>query len=108
MDGPEEAQAKEGIVSVTKKTTVDWAALDPSERLIAEQAVLAAREVRRAMEGAPHGRGLEVTENAVVAAGRRQMALVMEEMLRAKAAAEEKGGTRVPAASGRATGRTPG
>lgn len=101
-------EAKEGIVSAKTKTTVDLTALDPSERLIAEQSVLAAREVRRAMEGAPHGRGLEVTELAVVAAGRRQMTLVMEEMLKNKAGAEKKGGARVPAVSGRGTGPTVG
>lgn len=81
---------------------------DPVERLIAEQAVLAAREVRKAMDAAPHGRGLEFTERAVLAAGRRQMALMMQEMLRARAGAEQKGGARAAAAGGRAIAPTAG
>lgn len=74
--------------------------LDPVERLVAERAVLAAREVRLAMDAAPHGRGLEFTERAVVTVGRRQMALMLEEVLRAKAAAEQKGGAPAAAVGG--------
>ena len=86
--------------------TVDLTALDPTERLIAEHAVLAAREVRRAMDEAPHGHGLAVTENAVVEAGRRHMTLVMQEMLKIKAGTEKKTDAPVRAASGRAIGPT--
>ena len=93
---------------MSRVTKVDLGTLDPVERLIAEQAVLSARVVRQAMQGAPHGRGLEVTENAVVDQGRRQMQLVMEEMLKAQATAEKKGGAPVAAGDGRDTGPTRG
>jgi len=87
---------------------MDLTTLDPVERVLAEHAVLAAREVRKAMDAAPHGRGLEYTERAVLTQGRRQMTLLMEEMLRAKAASEQKGGARVRAGSGRGTAPRPG
>ena len=47
---------------------MDLTTLDPVERLMAEQAVLASRDVRKAMNAAPHGRGLEFTERAVLTA----------------------------------------
>ena len=74
---------------------------DPTERLIAEQAVLSYRESKRAMEAAPHGRGLEVTEGAVVEQGRKQTRLVMEELLRAHAEAQKGGEASCPASAGR-------
>ena len=79
---------------------MEWQGLDTAERLIAEQAVLAYREVMKAVAGAPHGRGLEMTERAVLTQGRRQMALMMEEGLKAAAGASP-GGSSVPAADGR-------
>lgn len=86
---------------------MDWERWDPAERLAAEQAVLAHREVMKAVRGAPHGRGLEVTEGVVLAQGRRQMALMMEGALRAAAGAEKKGSA-VPADAARRTGPTRG
>lgn len=74
--------------------------LDGRERLIAEQAVLGFREVRRAVAGAEHGRGLEITEQATLAAGRRQMVLVMEEALKDRSDAEQKGGASAARAGG--------
>jgi len=71
--------------------------MDPAERLIAEHAVLAHREVMKAVNAAPHGRGLEMTELAVLGQGRKQMMLMMEEALKAKAGAQ-KGGSRANAA----------
>lgn len=84
---------------------MEWHALDPAERLIAEQAVLMHREVMKAVRAAPRGRGLELTEQAVLTQGRQQMALMMSEGLKAAAGAE-KGGSSVPAADGRRTATT--
>lgn len=92
--------------SSAKEGSMEWQALNPAERLIAEQAVLSHREVMKAVRSAPHGRGLELTEQAVLAQGRKQMVLVMEEALRAAAGAE-KGGSSVPAADVRRTATTP-
>ena len=79
--------------------------LSAAERLVAEQAVLSFRESIKAMEAAPHGRGLEVTERAVQEQGRRTTLLMMEQALLA-AAEGEKGGSAVP--RGARAGRTPG
>jgi len=78
---------------------MDLTKLSDRERLVAEQAVLALRESMKAMEGAPHGQGLAVTERAVQEQGRRTTLLIMEEAL--KAAAEgEKGGSAVRRGAG--------
>ena len=84
---------------------MDWQALDVAERLVAEQAVLAHREVMKAVRAAPVGRGLELTERAVLTQGRRQMAVMMEEALKAAAGAE-KGGLRASAADWQRTATT--
>jgi len=68
--------------------------LEARERLIAEQAVLAFRESVKAMEAAPHGHGLAVTERAVQEQGRKTTLLMMEQALLA-AAEGEKGGSAV-------------
>lgn len=96
-DGPQRTPAKDG--------DMEWQELDTAERLVAEQAVLAYREVRKAVRGAPMGRGLELTERAVLAQGRRQMAVVMEEALK-EAAGAEKGGSAASAAGVRRTATT--
>lgn len=75
--------------------------LDARERLIAEQAVLGFREVRRVVATAAHGRGLAATEEAALSSGRRQMRLVMAEALKDRSDAEEKGGAPANAAVGR-------
>lgn len=43
------------------------------ERLVAEQALLNYRELKRVMKNAPHGRGLAVLEHAVRDKGFEQM-----------------------------------
>jgi hypothetical protein len=53
---------------------MDWQELNAAERLIAEQAVLSYREVTKAVRAARHGRGLELTEQAVLTQGRRGLA----------------------------------
>jgi hypothetical protein len=73
---------------------MDLTMLNARERLVAEQAVIAFRESIKAMEAAPHGQGLAITERAVQEQGRKTTLLMMEEAL--KAAAEgEKGGSAV-------------
>lgn len=73
---------------------MDLTNLSDRERLVAEQAVLSLRESMRAMEGAPHGQGLAVTERAVQEQGRRTTLAMMEHALSA-AAEGEKGGSAV-------------
>lgn len=85
---------------------MDFERLNPAERLMAEQAVLAHREVMKTMHAAPHGKGLEVTERSVLVQGRRQMVLMLGEALKAKSGAE-KGGSRANAEGGRRSGTTP-
>ena len=85
---------------------MEWEALNASERLIAEQAVLGHREVMKAVHSAPRGQGLALTEQAVLAQGRKQMAMMMAEAFKGAAAAE-KGGSIAPAADGRHTATTP-
>lgn len=99
MDGPAEGPATEG--------KMEWQELNLAERLIAEQAVLMHREVLKAVHAAPHGRGLEMTERAVLTRGRQQMALMMGEALKAAAGAQKKGSS-VPAADERRTATTRG
>jgi hypothetical protein len=84
---------------------MEWQELNAAERLIAEQAVLMHREVMKAVRGAPAGRGLELTERAVLIQGRKQMALMMSEGLKAAAGAE-KGGSVASAAGVRRTATT--
>ena len=61
------------------------------ERLIAEQAVLAYREVQAAGEAAAHGQGMTAVEDATVQAGRQQMRLMLEETLGARPEAQKRG-----------------
>ncbi len=67
------------------------------ERLVAEQAVLCYRAVQQAMGAAPHGRGLEVTEQAAVSAGREQTRKMLELLLSAQPEAQKRGRTDIAA-----------
>jgi hypothetical protein len=51
------------------------------ERLVAEQAVLVYRAVTEAMHSAPHGRGLEVTEAALLVKGREHLRNILAQAL---------------------------
>lgn len=73
--------------------------LSDREKLIAEQAVLCFRESMKAMEAAPHGQGLAVTERAVQEQGRKATLMMMEQALSA-AADGEKGGSPVHGRAG--------
>ena len=66
----------------------DWT---ESERLIAERAVLLNREVMAAMQGAPHGHGLEVTEAAVMQGGQELLRLLLQQALSAQTEAQKGG-----------------
>ena len=78
--------------------------LDETERLVAEQAVLAYREVKKAMQAAPHGQGLACTEAAVLVQGREQQRRILELILSDHPEAQKKGVVHDPASAG---GRRP-
>ena len=61
------------------------------ERLVAEQAVAMYREVRKAMEAAPHGRGLACTEEALLRHGQAFMRSMMEQVISAHPEAQKGG-----------------
>jgi hypothetical protein len=73
---------------------------DEQERLVAEQAVLAYREVHQAMQSAPHGQGMACTEAAVLAQGREQQRRVLELVLGGHPEAQKKGAVPDPAPAG--------
>ena len=61
------------------------------ERLVAEQAITAYREVVKAMEAAPHGQGLACTEAAVLTHGRAWLRSMMEQAMSAHPEAQKGG-----------------
>jgi len=73
---------------------------DENERLVAEQAVLAYREVAKAMRAAPHGQGLACTEAAVPAQGREQQRKTLELILSGHPEAQKKGAVLDPVSAG--------
>ena len=75
---------------------------DASERLVAEQAVLAFRSVKDAMRTAPHGRGLAVMEDALMDKGVAALRAMMQEAVSAHPEAQKGGSApcRAPAAAG--------
>lgn len=66
---------------------------DESERLVAEQAVLAQRAVMEAMRGAEHGQGLATVEAAVMVQGRTLSQQMIQQALSAHEGVEKKGET---------------
>jgi hypothetical protein len=82
--------------SLRRRRTMSTKDRTEAERLVAEQAVAAYREVLKAMEAAPHGQGFAFTETAVLAEGRSLMQSMMEQAMSAHPEAQ-KGG---PAAGG--------
>lgn len=61
------------------------------ERLVAEQAIAAYREARKAMESAREGEGLAVTESAVLRHGRKFLQQMIEQLLSAHPEAQKGG-----------------
>ena len=70
---------------------MDWDALTDDERLIAEQAVLMARAVKRAGDQAPHGKGLACLERAVMAHGGELLRVTLQRSISARDEAQKKG-----------------
>ena len=62
-----------------------------AERLVAEQAIAAYREVLKAMEAAPEGQGLARTEAAVLGEGRVLLRAMMEQAMSAHPEAQKGG-----------------
>ena len=87
---------------------MSWVGHDENERLVAEQAVLAYREVHKAMQAAPYGRGLACTEAAVLVQGREQQRRILELILGGHAEAQKKGAVHdlAPAGARRRSGTT--
>lgn len=74
-------------------TSWQWDELDPVERLLAEQAVLQYRALRKACVAAPDGQVLAVAERLAVDHGRVATRRALEAALQQEAAeAEKKGG----------------
>lgn len=61
------------------------------ERLVAEQAVLMYRAAHEAMAKAPAGRGLELTEAAVLEQGREYLRKMTQTLLSAHPEAQKRG-----------------
>ena len=66
------------------------------ERLVAEQAVLAFRELTGVMRNAPHGKGMAVLEQAVREKGFEQMRKTLGLLAGAHEEAQKKGPTAGP------------
>jgi hypothetical protein len=69
------------------------------ERLVAEQAALHYRELKKVMKNAPHGKGLAVLETAVREKGFEQMRQTLSLLINAHDEAQKKGSTASPAAA---------
>ena len=76
------------------KAHQNWTA---EERLVAERAILLHRQVRDAMQNAPYGQGLAVTEAAVVGGGRQFLQKMLQEALSAQPRAQKGGSAPAPA-----------
>jgi hypothetical protein len=73
--------------------------LSPEERLLAEDAVLQDRTLRKACAAAPEGKVLGIVECFAVEQGREAMRRQLELALQQEAAEAEKRGTRAEAVS---------
>ena len=69
------------------------------ERLVAEQALLNYRELKRVMKSAPHGKGMAVLEHAVRDKGFEQMRQTLSLLANAHDEAKKKGRTLRPASA---------
>jgi hypothetical protein len=82
----------------TQSRKRSWTA---EERLVAERAVALHREVMAAVENAPWGQGLAVTEAAVLDGGHAFLRQMLEEALSAHSEAQKGGSARKPAGAGK-------
>jgi hypothetical protein len=76
----------------------NWSA---EERLIAERAVALHREVMTAMENAPVGQGLAITEAVVLDGGRAFLQELLQQTLSAQPEAQKGGSAADPATAGK-------
>ncbi len=80
-------------------SNLSWEQLSAEERLLAEQAVLQYRALRKACAEAPHGKVLGVAERLAVNQGREMTRQTLETALQEEAAVAEKKGAQVGSAS---------
>ena len=80
---------------------MQWTA---AERLVAEQAVALHREVLAAMQAAPWGQGLAVTEAAVMQGGQEFLQNLLQQTLSAQPGAQKGGSAPSPADVGKTRG----
>jgi hypothetical protein len=76
-------------VGVFKEDRMDFQ--NDEERLVAEQALLNYRELKRVMKNAPHGKGMAVLEMAVREKGFEQMRQTLSLLANAHDEAQKKG-----------------
>ncbi len=79
----------------------------PLEALVVEQALLLARQIQKAADGAPDGQVLAAVEGAAVPAGRELTRRAVEAALQHQAPAAEKRGRRAAPARVAASRRGP-
>jgi len=84
-------------------SSLSWEQLSAEERLLAEQAVLQYRALRKACAEAPHGKVLGVAERLAVDQGREMTRRTLETALQQEAGEAEKKGA--PAGSAPAAKR---
>jgi hypothetical protein len=78
--------------------SLSWEQLSAEERLLAEQAVLQYRALRKACAEAPHGKVLGVAERLAVNQGRELTRRTLETALQEEAAEVEKKGAQIGSA----------
>jgi hypothetical protein len=78
-------------VGVFREDRMDFQ--NDEERLVAEQALLNYRELKRVMKTAPHGKGMAVLEMAVREKGFEQMRQTLSLLANAHEEAQKKGST---------------
>jgi len=70
---------------------MDWDELTADERLVAEQAILMARAVKLAGDQAPHGKGLQCLEQAVLHHGGELIRQTLQRSVSARPEAQKRG-----------------
>ena len=79
-------------------SSLSWEQWSAEERLLAEQAVLQYRALRKACAEAPHGKVLGIAERLAVSQGREMTRRTLETALQEEAAEAEKKGAQAGSA----------
>ena len=79
-------------------SSLSWEQWSAEERLLAEQAVLQYRALRKACAEAPHGKVLGIAERLAVSQGREMTRRTLETALQEEAAEAEKKGAQAESA----------